>query len=258
MTSNLEADGFEVFAASKASLAWARAAHRQARGIAADPAQQRKWLRGKGTWFVGVDALDNAPSGAVEGVAFASEALARVASLRWTPAEWHSAQLSVVYPGYPGPVDGESAAAARYRRKRDAAHVDGLHAVGPDRRRVLAEPHAFVLGVSLNAVAPTASPLVVWRGSHIIMGAAFADALAPYDSTEWPQIDLTNAYQAARRVCFEQCERVELPLQPGQASLLHRHCLHGIAPWQAGAAKTERMIAYFRPQFPSMSDWITA
>ena len=87
------------------------------------------------------------------------------------------AQISVVYPGYPCAMEGESAAAFNYRQRRDAAHVDGLLPEGPERRRHLREPHGFVLGLPLTQSSETASPMVVWEGSHKIMREAFQKAL---------------------------------------------------------------------------------
>ncbi len=53
-----------------------------------------------------------------------------------------------------------------------------------------------------------------------------------------------------------------LTAPPGGAILVHRHMLHGIAPWaQAATAPPEgRMIAYFRPNFrdDTRADWLTA
>ncbi len=75
----------------------------------------------------------------------------------------------------------------------------------------------------------------------------------------WADIDLTIAYQAARREVFERCPRVTVAAQPGEAYLIHRHALHGIAPWQeaAKAPPEGRMIAYFRPELPGGSeDWL--
>jgi len=43
-----------------------------------------------------------------------------------------------------------------------------------------------------------------------------------------------------------------LPAAPGQAYLLHRLALHGVAPWADGAEASAdgRMVAYFRPILP--------
>ena len=55
---------------------------------------------------------------------------------------------------------------------RDAAHLDGVLPVGSDKRRMVKEPHAWIVGLSLNAADAGAAPLVVWEGSHLVMGAA--------------------------------------------------------------------------------------
>ena len=80
--------------------------------------------------------------------------------------EWDIGQISICYPGYPQPMTGESEAAFRFRRDRDAAHVDGLLPEGPQRRRHLREHHGFILGIPLVAFSEDASPFVVWEGSH--------------------------------------------------------------------------------------------
>ncbi|MBT8409761.1 MAG: hypothetical protein KJN93_09060, partial [Alphaproteobacteria bacterium] len=121
--------------------------------------------------------------------------------------------------------------------------------IGPKRRRMLREPHAFILGLPLNDTGPGASPLVVWEGSHRILQGAIGAALAPHKPATWPDVDLTEPYQAARRRCFETCRRVPLHAAPGEALLLHRAVLHGMAPWEDGAAAPPegRIVAYFRP-----------
>ena len=178
---------------------------------------------------------------------------------RYGRIELHKAQVSVIYPGYPRPRRGENETAARYRAKRDAAHVDGLKPSGLDRRRRIDEPHAWVLGIPLTPASANAAPLVIWDGSHKIMGAAFRKALIDVPVVEWGTFDITDAYQAARREVFESCRRIELPANPGEAYVLHRHCLHGVAPWGADATASPdgRMIAYFRPEFPGgVAEWI--
>jgi hypothetical protein len=52
-----------------------------------------------------------------------------------------------------------------------------------------------------------------------------------------------------------------VPAQPGEAVLVHRLALHGVAPWQKGATAPPegRMIAYFRPEFQGLGDdWLSA
>jgi hypothetical protein len=172
----------------------------------------------------------------------------------------HRAQLSVCYPGYPKPSPEESDAAFSFRLRRDAAHVDGLLAEGPDKRRYLREPHAYVLGVPLTRQSAGAAPLTVWQGSHLIMRSMFERLFGGLAPEAWRDTDLTTPYQEARRQAFASCRRIELPLNAGEAVLLHRHLLHGVAPWREGAEAPEegRMIAYFRPEFPRLADWLSA
>lgn len=235
----------------------------QAWADAALPAARRHVLSGDeewrcgGTWLAGVDALPNGAGGDIAGVPLPSELRA---VLPWHPDSWHAAQLSTLRPGYPQPWAGESDAAFRFRQTRDAAHVDGLLPIGPDRRRMLREPHAFILGLPLTEADPGAAPLVVWEGSQTLIRRAFTAALAPHPPETWGDIDLTEVYHAARREAFATCPRVALPARPGEALLLHRMILHGMAPWADGAmAPPEgRIIAYFRPEFAHVADWLAA
>jgi hypothetical protein len=253
-------DGFLRFPADAASMAWARHARPLAAAAARDPAQAH-WLRCGGTWFVGVDALPNDEAGTLAGgPPFAGAAADFVRGELGLALPLHRAQVSICYPGYPQPSAEESAAAYSFRRKRDAAHVDGLLAEGPEKRRFLKEPHAYVLGITLTEQSPDAAPLTVWKGSHHIMKAMFAEALAGHAPERWAEVDVTDAYQEARRQAFASCERIALPSAPGEAVLVHRHLLHGVAPWgeTASGEPQGRMIAYFRPEFPATGDWIAA
>ena len=90
------------------------------------PPATEPWRCG-GTWFVGVDALPNSPDGAINGTPFPW------AALPLTPEPLHTAQLSVIRPGYPQPSPEETPAAFAFRRDRDAAHLDGLLPIGPDK-----------------------------------------------------------------------------------------------------------------------------
>ena len=234
--------------------AWAEAALPAARRHVLSGAEE--WRCG-GTWLAGVDALPNGAGADIAGVPLPSELRA---VLPWHPDSWHAAQLSTLRPGYPQPWAGESDAAFRFRQTRDAAHVDGLLPIGPDRRRMLREPHAFILGLPLTEADPGAAPLVVWEGSQTLIRRAFTAALAPHPPETWGDIDLTDVYHAARREAFATCPRVALPARPGEALLLHRMILHGMAPWADGAmAPPEgRIIAYFRPEFAHVADWLAA
>lgn len=228
---------------------WAAAALPVA--TAALAASNEAWRCG-GTWFVGVDALPNAADGAIGGVGFPW------AALPLAQAALHGAQLSVIRPGYPQPSAAETPAAFRYRRDRDAAHLDGVLAVGPHKRRMVKEPHGWILGLPLNEATQDAAPLVVWEGSHEVMRQGLRAAFADHLPETWGNIDITGAYQAARTKAFETCRRVELPAVPGEATLIHRLCLHGVATWAEGAFAPEpgRIIAYFRPQLPTVAAWI--
>lgn len=251
----LETRGWTRFGVDPDTLAWARAAREAGMQVLADPEMRRQWLQCEGTWFVGVDALPTAPDGSVGGVPLAGAAVSALGAL----PPLHPAQLSVTYPGYPRPRAGESDASFRYRLRRDAAHVDGVIADGAARRRRILEPHAWILGLPLTEAEPTASPLVVWEGSHRFIREALFAELDKYPRERWAEVDVTEAYQAARRICFDQCRRLPLPAVPGEALVLHRHLLHGIAPWAEGAKAPQegRMVAYFRPQMAGgVSAWI--
>jgi hypothetical protein len=252
--------GFLTFPAETAMARWAAAAHPVAVEAARDPSQAH-WLRCGGTWFVGVDALANDAQGRVGGgPPLEGAAMDFIRGDLGVSLPLHRAQVSICYPGYPKPSAEESEAAFRFRRTRDAAHVDGLLAEGPDKRRSLKEPHAYILGLALTAQSADASPLTVWAGSHRLMRGMFETVLGGHPPEDWGGIDLTAPYQAARRSVFETCPRIPLPILPGEAVLLHRHLVHGVAAWgEAATAPPEgRMIAYFRPEFSSPGDWLSA
>jgi len=250
--------GWQVFAPEAEVEAWRAIAGPVALRVSADEGQRAAWLRHGKTWFVGVDALPNGPDGAVadapplDGAALA-EARAVAGAL-----PLHPGQVSVTYPGYPGQDPGESDAAHRFRRDRDAAHLDGLLPVGPEKRRYLREFHAFILGIALTEAAAEASPLVVWEGSHHLVRAAFAKAFDGIPAERWPEVDMTDTYQALRREVFATCTRREVPLAPGETVLVHRLAIHGVAPCAEGAmaAAEGRAIVYFRPEVTRKVDWL--
>lgn len=247
--------GWRLFPREAAVEAWVDHARPTALATLDDPRHAR-WWRSGGTWFAGVNVLPNDARGRLAGgPPLAGAAVEAITRALGAPPDWDPGQVSVCRPGYPV-QEGESDAAFRFRRDRDAAHVDGLVPEGPARRRVLAEPHAFLLGLPLTDCSGGASPFVVWDGSHIVMARALSQALGP-DPALWPGRDVTAAYQAARRACFETCERVEIAASPGEAVLVHRLALHGMARWRDGAkAPPEgRAIAYFRPLLADPSAW---
>jgi len=253
-------DGWLRFPAEPSVLAWAAHALPVAIDAAADRANAH-WLRCGGTWFVGVDALPNDAEGRIgAGPALAGAARDFISTQPGAALSLHRAQVSICYPGYPQPMAGESDTAFAFRRDRDAAHVDGLLAEGAPKQRFLREPHAWILGIALASGQVDASPTVLWEGSHVIMRAAFARAFDGVEPERWRDVDLTAIYAAARREVFERCRRVVLALLPGEACVFHRHLLHGMAPWADGAMAPPcgRIIAWFRPQFATLQEWMAA
>ncbi len=247
--------GWQVFPAEPVVEAWVAAIRGPVLSRLDGPAGAR---RHGNTWTPGVDLIPNDAAGRAFGSGpLAGAALAMARSVTGD-LPLHPGQLSVTYPGYPKRDPDESEANHRFRRLRDAAHLDGLLPLGPDRRRYLKEPHAYILGVALTEADAGAAPLVVYDGSHQVLRAAMAEAFAEAPADQWSGMDVTDIYQAARRRCFEACPRREIPLRPGDCVLVHRLCLHGVAPWAEGAhaAPEGRAIAYFRPCFPDVADWL--
>ncbi|MEM1274110.1 MAG: hypothetical protein AAGF88_09850 [Pseudomonadota bacterium] len=241
--------GWQVFPHEPELEAWLRHVRPHAEA-AVD--QNGQWLRHDGTWFAGVDVLCNDVAGRVAGgPPLACEALEVAGRV-----PLHKGQVSVTYPGYPGRDPQETDAAHRYRRDRDAAHLDGLLPIGTARRRMIREPHAWILGLPVSPMRRDNAPLVVYEGSHEILRSALIAALRPHPIEAWADVDITDAYQAARRRCFEACRRVEIEAMPGEAILLHRLTLHGVAPW-TGPAGPARSVLYFRPVLPGgILDWL--
>jgi hypothetical protein len=250
--------GWQVFESEPAVRDWLEAAGPAAIRVSHEAGPRATWLRHRGTWFVGVDALPNGPDGAVAGgPPLGGQALAEALSVAG-PLPLHRGQVSVTYPGYPAQDPGESDAAHRFRRDRDAAHLDGLLPVGSEKRRYLKEMHAFILGIAVTEADADAAPLVVWDGSHHLIRAAFAEAFDGVSPETWSGIDLTGIYTEVRRAVFASCQRREVPLRPGQSVLVHRHAIHGVAPWREGSKAVEegRAIVYFRPEVALPDDWL--
>ena len=224
-------------------------------------ADKNRWLRCGGTWFVGVNALPNDTSGSVRpGLPLAGVALDFIREvLGLSDFAWDRAQLSICYPGYPQPSDTESEASFRYRRDRDASHVDGLLPEGPERRRHLREYHGFLLGIPMVEVSRDASPFIIWEGSHEVVREVFGACFAGLPPEQWGEVDITEVYHDVRRSIFERCPRVEIWAKPGESYLVHRLSLHGMAPWgkHASAPAEGRMICYFRPEIGGPREWLT-
>ncbi|GGL57745.1 hypothetical protein [Wenxinia marina] len=247
---SLADDGLIHYRPDRRVAAWAAAAKAAAAGVLADPDERARWLRHDGTWFVGVDSLPTGEDGSIGDVPLAGPWEDAVT----LPRPLHRAQLSAVFPGYPGRDPNDTDAAHRFRLRRDSAHLDGL--LAEDGRRHLREPHAFVLGLPLTATA--ASPLVVWPGSHEVIREAFLAAFAGLPPALWPETDVTQIYREARAEVFDTCERVELPMQPGESVLMHRLLIHGVAPWKDAVVTPPegRLVAYFRPVLGDVRAWL--
>lgn len=254
-------NGWCHFPYDPALAAWVEQTLPEASRAVQDPINS-DWLRCGGTWFAGVNVLHNDATGAVDGrvklVGPAVQFIHDVLGLK--DFAWDRAQISICYPGYPNPMAGETEAAFRYRNLRDASHLDGLLPEGVRRRRHLRECHGFILGIPMVDASPDASPFVIWEGSHEIIRATFRDLFQCMEPADWGEVDATEVYLAARRDIFERCNRVEISASPGEAYLVHRLALHGVAPWKetANAGPHGRMIAYFRPEIGGPVDWLNA
>ena len=259
MDENFFSAGWQAFPSDTRLENWIAYALPAARQAVNHP-DNGHWLRCGGTWFAGVNALPNDCRGAVDkGPPLAGLCVDFIEKrLTLGGFEWDRGQVSVCYPGYPKPMEGESAAAYRYRVNRAAAHVDGLLAEGTRRRRFIREHHAFIMGIPLVQVSSGASPFVVWEGSHTIMQAAFQTATHAQAVETWRDIDVTDIYQAARKKVFTACRRLEIVAEPGESYIVHRHALHGMAAWQdtARCGPDGRMIIYFRPETLDLPAWL--
>jgi hypothetical protein len=257
----LDDHGWKLFEPSSEISGWIAYARGVAANLLKDPLHG-KWYRYGGTWFAGVNVLPNDETGGLPGgPALAGPPVDFIRHNFPVAAKaLDRGQLSVCFPGYPRPMADETAATFAYRVKRDGAHVDGLHREGSARRRFLRESHAFIWGIPLVDVAVTMSPLVVWEGSHLVIRQALEHVLAGVAPAVWPEIDLTEAYHAARRQVFATCRRVEITTRLGQSYLVHRLALHGMAPWAGEDAVDElgRAIVYFRPLMPQLSEWLSS
>lgn len=255
------ARGWRRFDYDESLARWARQVLPAARAAVTRP-ENADWIRCEGTWFVGVNALPNGPDGSVAGsMPIGGRAVEFIRhELGMTGFGWDRGQVSVVYPGYPRRMASESPAAFRFRRRRDAAHIDGILHEGPDRRRHLRMYHEFILGIPMANVSASTSPLVVWEGSHEIVRQAFRDHFGEAPPERWPDEDVTELYQSVRRTIFESCRRVAVTAALGEAYLVHRLALHGIAPWSAPASTRPdgRMVVYFRPDTGSPETWLSA
>ena len=262
---NLETQFFQQgwcrFPDDEAVAQWVSAALAPARATLDDPANAQ-WHRCQNTWFAGVNVLPNRADSAIDGQpALQGKAIDFIREQLGLDAfAWDRAQVSVCFPGYPKATPGESLGRSRFRRERDAAHVDGLLPEGPQRRRHFREGHGFVLALPMVDFDADAAPFVAWEKSHQLMRAALRERFRGIDASLWGEEDITEAYHAARAQAFETCRRIEIHARPGEAFLVHRLMLHGTAPWRDGARAGEggRMICFFRPNILTPEEWLNS
>ena len=116
----------------------------------------------------------------------------------------------------------------------------------------------FILGLPINEYTHDESPPVVWEGSHNIVQQTFHNLLSEHPSDSWCDIDVTKTYQSMRKTIFKTCKRREILAKPGEAYVIHRLSLHGVAPWKASASSksNNRMICYFRPEMTNKDQWL--
>ncbi|MCA8867563.1 MAG: hypothetical protein KDA67_02850 [Rhodobacteraceae bacterium] len=143
--------GWLRFAPEPAVQEWLFQVRPTALACLADPAFL-DWWRCGGTWFVGVNALGNDHLGRVgTSEPLSGEAIEFIRrDLDLGNYGLDRAQISAILPGYPKIGHDENAASYRFRRQRDAAHVDGLHAIGPERRRMQREFQGYLLGLPVT------------------------------------------------------------------------------------------------------------
>jgi len=254
-------NGWCRFSFSADLASWVEHSLRAARETVVAPEFQ-EWVRCGGTWFAGVNALANDRNGAVEnGPPLQGPPIDFIGQeLGFWGMEWDRGQVSVCYPDYPLPMPRESEAAFRFRVNRAAAHVDGVLPEGPERRRHLRQYHAFILGIPMVEVSSGASPFTIWEGSHELVRRTLTERFGNLPWQVWNEEDITEAYQAMRRKIFGECNRIEITSDPGEAYLVHRLALHGIAPWRNNAKVGEdgRMICYFRPELDNGDAWLSS
>jgi hypothetical protein len=115
--------------------------------------------------------------------------------------------------------------------------------------------HRFIFGVPLVDVDHGSSPMVVWEGSHRLVREAFEAHFAGMPLAARERQDITDFYRELRREIFAKCTKTEITAAPGEAWLVHRQALHGIAPWSGRDTSTPRTIVYFRPEYREPQAW---
>ena len=250
--------GWRFFPEDKHMFEWANHAKRWVKKKLSKGQYTDSQLRCAGTWFVGVNFLENNSIGELGDVDFYSRPIMEVMTEFGNYVSgWDQGQVSICYPGYPKKMSDESEAAFKYRKQMFGAHVDGILPMGKNRRRYFKEAHAFVLGIPLSSFNKDAAPLVVWEKSHLIVRSMIWKKLKDFEVRTWSDIDITETYHEARRLVFRVCKPKIIWAPVGSGFIVHRHTLHGIKPWASGGVSEDcgRMIAYFRPMFTKNEYW---
>ncbi len=246
--------GWCRFPADTPILSWVDSIRREAESCLSDPALAH-WWRYQHTWFVGVNCLANDDRGRVnKGPGLAGAAVNFIEQTLGSTLQLDQGQISAIMPGYPRADPDQTEASFRYRLKREAAHVDGL--LLEDGERYAREYHAYILAIGLHDVESGASPFVVWNGSHKLIHRSLRSELDAYPEHQWPSIPIGDVYKQARRSAFDECQRVELSLNAGEAVLVHRLMLHGTAAWQSDQ-RGARVLCFFRPQTLLPQAWLS-
>lgn len=242
--------GYCHFAYDEALDAWIDSILPMAEATLTDSANAH-WWRWRGTWFAGVNVLPNDKQGRC-GDSKPLQGKAYEFAKKHIPLcdDLDKAQISVCVSGYPQP-DGEAGFA--FRLHKDAAHLDGL--LKENDKRFLCEYHGYILGIGLNSTDEKSSPVVIYEGSHKRVQAWLQKRFA--DEKAWETIDLTAEYNALRKDILQTCPRKILPLQKGEAFILHRLSIHGTARWES-ESHTPRKLAFFRPAISkkNMQNWL--
>ena len=99
--------------------------------------------------------------------------------------------------------------------------------------------------------------MVVWEGSHHLMSSALKRFFSTQNPKEWEKLDVREIYCETRKEVFRKCKRLVLHANVGESYMIHRHCLHGISPWDPKNLSFDegRKIVYFRPELENLAEW---
>lgn len=271
--------GFYQFAYDEKLAAWVEETKNTAITTLQNPKNTRWWRCG-GTWFAGVSVLGNDHQGCTpskngktsqplqgKAIEFTRKNITKNIPLtqKNNQIAWDIGQVSVCTQNYPQiDKDNDTLATHQYRKKRFAAHIDGLLKRGREKKRYLCEQHAFILGIAMNDTSEKAAPFVVYEESHKYIGEFLRSNLKHHPPHKWQEIELTKAYHDIRNKIFATCHPRPLWVRPGEAFLVHRFALHGTKAWHKDATAEPinkipaRMLTFFRPQTTNPTAWLNA